>query len=196
MSEKHEERGVMPPPKLSTKALVEKVKKIDSNAREILKYTNDRKNTFNSVQPQHFQDPFVRNNLTIRPKSSDELHEQPAEYNININVSKSFHFRRKRLNDRSDVIPATLRKKFIANVAAALLTGEVTQGEALRSLRMKVVGLKQAEYATLVGVSRRTVSDFENDSGVTKTDVINKLFKPFGLKVGIVPANNSLWDEL
>lgn len=194
MSEKHEERGVMPPPKLSTKALVEKVKKIDSNAREILKHTNDRKNTFNSVQPQRFQDPFVRNNLTIRQKSSGELHEQSAEYNIN--VSKSFHFSRRRLNDRSDVLPATLRKTFIANVAAALLTGEVTQGEALRSLRMKVVGLKQAEYATLVGVSRRTVSDFENDSGVTKTDVINKLFKPFGLKVGIVPANNSLWDEL
>lgn len=73
-----------------------------------------------------------------------------------------------------------------------LLLGEVTQGNALKSLRIEVLGLKQDAFARLVGVSRKTLSDVENDKGNYTSDIINKLFKPFGLQVGLVPTSKHL----
>lgn len=54
----------------------------------------------------------------------------------------------------------TLLKRFYAS--------ELTEGQLLRALRRDVLGLNQTRYATLVGISRRTLSDLEGDkSNVT-----------------------------
>ncbi|WP_240488258.1 MULTISPECIES: helix-turn-helix domain-containing protein [unclassified Halomonas] len=49
----------------------------------------------------------------------------------------------------------TLLKRFYA--------GEFTEGQLLRALRRDVRGLNQNRYATLVGISRCTLSDIEGD---------------------------------
>ncbi|WP_420268313.1 helix-turn-helix transcriptional regulator, partial [Klebsiella pneumoniae] len=60
------------------------------------------------------------------------------------------------------------------------MLGAISQGEALKKLRVEVLGLRQDEYARLVDVSRKTLSDVENDKGNYSAEIINKIYKPFG----------------
>ncbi len=84
------------------------------------------------------------------------------------------------------------RRKAIEGVTQRLLRGELTQGQALKTLRIEVLGLTQDEYSNLAKVSRKTLSDVENDRGSYKTDILDRLFKPFGLRVGIVPISTGI----
>ncbi|HCH02750.1 MAG TPA: hypothetical protein DEV85_12785 [Vibrio sp.] len=74
--------------------------------------------------------------------------------------------------------------------------GELTQGQALKELRSSVLGVKQDTFAKMVGVSRKTISEIENDRGVFKTDILDTAFKPFGLKVGLIPVSSSLLNSV
>jgi DNA-binding XRE family transcriptional regulator len=76
------------------------------------------------------------------------------------------------------------------------LLGELTQGQALKNLRINILGLKQDVFARLVDVSRKTLSDIENDRGSYNTEILNKVFKPFGLKVGLLPSSPNLLNAL
>lgn len=81
-------------------------------------------------------------------------------------------------------------------IMKALLLGEMTQGEALKTLRVDVLGLKQDIFAKLTGVSRKTLSEVENDKGNYTSDIINKVFKPFGLQVGLVPTSRHMLSAM
>jgi len=89
--------------------------------------------------------------------------------------------------DRQSVLHAAIRD---------ILLGKITQGELLKRLRVEVLGLKQDEYAKLVSVSRKTLSDIENDKGNYSAEVINKIYKPFGLQTGLVPISKTLMASL
>ncbi|WP_286146051.1 helix-turn-helix transcriptional regulator [Shigella sp. FC1967] len=79
------------------------------------------------------------------------------------------------------------RKELINQTMFQLLFGEISQGEALKILRIKVLGLNQERYAKLIHISRKTLSEIENGKGNYSADIINKAFKPFGLKIGLIP---------
>ncbi|HIE9105982.1 TPA: helix-turn-helix transcriptional regulator [Klebsiella variicola subsp. variicola] len=76
------------------------------------------------------------------------------------------------------------------------MLGAISQGEALKKLRLEVLGLRQDEYARLVDVSRKTLSDVENDKGNYSAEIINKIYKPFGLETGLVPISKTLISSL
>lgn len=92
-------------------------------------------------------------------------------------------------NNRLDVEE---REALIERIALQLLQGEISQGQALQEFRKKITAMNQSDYAKLTKTSRKTVSEVENDLGNYSSDVINRLFKPFGLKVGLVPASARL----
>lgn len=73
-----------------------------------------------------------------------------------------------------------------------VLMNEMTQGQALRELRMNVLGIGQDAYTQIAGVSRKTLSEIENDKGNYTTEIINKVFAPFNLTVGLVPTSSQL----
>ncbi|MDF0534677.1 helix-turn-helix domain-containing protein [Shewanella sp. A32] len=98
----------------------------------------------------------------------------------------------KRASKQSSGVSTIERKNAIHAITQRLIRGELTQGQALKTLRVEVLGLTQDEYADLAKVSRKTLSDVENDRGSYKTDILNRLFKPFGLKVGIVPISSGV----
>lgn len=52
-----------------------------------------------------------------------------------------------------------------------------------------LIGLKQDTYTNLVRVSRKTLSEIENDRGNYTAEEVNKVFKPFDLKVGLMPRS-------
>lgn len=101
----------------------------------------------------------------------------------------------KRASKNAQAVSVMERQSRINKVIHALLIGELTQGLALKELRMEVLGIKQDAFAKMVGVSRKTISEIENDRGAFKTDILDKVFKPFGLKVGLVPVSVSLLNS-
>lgn len=103
---------------------------------------------------------------------------------------------RKRVSDGKNRVDTQQRKTVMNAIIKRLLFGEMTQGEALKRLRIDVLGLQQAAYADLVSVSRKTLSEIENDKGNYSVEIVNKAFKPFGLVVGLVPASKTLLASL
>ncbi|HDI3271727.1 TPA: helix-turn-helix transcriptional regulator [Vibrio cholerae] len=86
-------------------------------------------------------------------------------------------------------VSAAERKTEANKIIKHLLLGELTKGQALKSLRINILGLKQDVFARLVDVSRKTLSDIENDRGSYNTEILNKVFKPFSLKIGLLPSS-------
>lgn len=97
--------------------------------------------------------------------------------------------KRQRVSKKAKPISTPERQSAMNAIIRHLLLGEITQGKALKMLRADVLGLKQDAFATLVSISRNTLSEVENDRGNYTADVMNRLFKPFGLQVGLVPAS-------
>lgn len=73
-----------------------------------------------------------------------------------------------------------------------LLFNQITLGQALKQLRLTLLAIKQQQYADFVKVSRKTLSDLENDKGNYSIEIINQVLRPFELQVGIVPINREL----
>lgn len=68
-----------------------------------------------------------------------------------------------------------------------LARGAVDIREATRRMR-KIIGLTQADYAKKVaGISPRILSEFERGTGNPTIDTLEKIGKPFGLKVSFQP---------
>ncbi|MBC4754227.1 helix-turn-helix transcriptional regulator [Klebsiella variicola] len=88
------------------------------------------------------------------------------------------------------------RQAVIHAIIHDIMLGAISQGEALKKLRVEVLGLRQDEYARLVDVSRKTLSDVENDKGNYSAEIINKIYKPFGLETGLVSISKTLISSL
>ena len=88
------------------------------------------------------------------------------------------------------------RQAVIHAIIHDIMLGAISQGEALKKLRVEVLGLRQDEYARLVDVSRKTLSDVENDKGNYSAEIINKIYKPFGLETGLVPISKTVISSL
>ncbi len=71
----------------------------------------------------------------------------------------------------------------------------VAHGQLLRALRREVLGLSQTRYSELVGISRRTLSDLEGDKGNVTLEVKNRVFRPLGLEVSLLPRKRSLLEQ-
>ncbi|MBU9811415.1 helix-turn-helix domain-containing protein [Rahnella sp. C60] len=135
----------------------------------------------------------------IRAKQNDANHSRRdagqmlAQGKTSSTVKKQT---RRRVSSLTKPVSANDRNEARLNIMRALLLGEITQGQALKALRITVLGLKQDTFAKLVSVSRKSLSEVENDKGNYTPDIINRLFKPFGLKVGLVPVSQQIFRTL
>lgn len=93
---------------------------------------------------------------------------------------------RQRAPNSPPLVDGTVRTQARDKIINKLFAGDITQGEALKTLRVQVLGVKQDQFAQLVRVSRKTLSDIENDKGNYSVETLNQIFRPFGLKVGLV----------
>jgi len=63
---------------------------------------------------------------------------------------------------------------------------ELTIGQATKAMRL-LLGMTQEEYGQqVVGLSRKIVSAIENDRHNPALETLNKIAKPFGLKLGFM----------
>lgn len=88
---------------------------------------------------------------------------------------------RQRASDAPPDLQGLSRTQARDQVIEQFMQGDLTQGELLKKLRIEVLGIKQEEFAKLVKVSRKTISDVENDNGNYSINTINQIFRPFGL---------------
>jgi DNA-binding XRE family transcriptional regulator len=77
-------------------------------------------------------------------------------------------------------IRAALREELYDRVRA----GDVGLIEAVRMMR-KVAGKSQADYAKLVGVSPRSLIDFERGIGNPTIGTLQKILAPFGFELTV-----------
>lgn len=66
----------------------------------------------------------------------------------------------------------------------------------MKLLRKKALGFSQQRYALLAGISRRTLSDIEQDKDSTTLTMLNRAFKPLGLRAGLLPRQPHLLQTL
>ena len=78
-----------------------------------------------------------------------------------------------------------IREAFYKDIQA----GHLSLGEATRRMR-KIVGMTQAEYARLIGVAPRVLMDIERGHGNPRLNTLEKLAKPFGLRVGFCQSHH------
>ena len=71
-----------------------------------------------------------------------------------------------------------LRKEFFNNYSSYDLP------TALKITR-KIFGKNQEEYSRMVGVSFRTIIDFERGKANPSLKILEKMFSPMGLKIGL-----------
>ncbi len=83
------------------------------------------------------------------------------------------------------LLPALEREAYLLQLLENLRAKTITEGALLATLRKEILGMNQDKYAAFVGVSRRTLSDIENDKGNQTLPVMDKVFKPFGLVWGV-----------
>jgi len=88
------------------------------------------------------------------------------------------------------------RQQVLIDLYMQYLLNEITLGQLLAYLRKKILGMSQEQYANLVGVSRRTLTDIEQDRGKLTQSVLDKVFKPLGLKAGLVPTHEHIVKKI
>ena len=95
---------------------------------------------------------------------------------------------------RRQLSPDEREAKLVA-VVRQLLAEEINEGDALRILRRDVLGLSQEAYAKLVGISRRTLSDLERNRANITLDTMNRVYRPLGLRVGLLPRQPGMLER-
>ncbi|MCG9730970.1 helix-turn-helix domain-containing protein [Shewanella sp. Isolate13] len=81
-------------------------------------------------------------------------------------------------------------------VSRELLTGRKTPGQALKFLRVEMLSVNQEQYARMVGVTRKILSEIEGDKSKANVYVLNKVLRGVGLCVSILPRDNYIKDKL
>ncbi len=93
-------------------------------------------------------------------------------------------------------LTARERQDLLVQCLTEHMLGKLTQGQLLKYLRKNILRVNQDQYAQLVEISRRTLSDIERDAGSPTQAVIDKVFKPFGLRSGLIPVHAQIAQAL
>ncbi|MBN7821668.1 helix-turn-helix transcriptional regulator [Bowmanella yangjiangensis] len=88
---------------------------------------------------------------------------------------------------KEKIIAQPIQQEIILELLAAYQRQELSTGQILKILRKDIMEMSQTEYAKMIGISRRTLSDLEQDLGSPTFHIFNAAFKPFGLQAGLVP---------
>ena len=77
------------------------------------------------------------------------------------------------------------RQQILIDLYKQYLLNEMTLGQMIKN----ILEMSQQEYADYVGISRRTLTNIEQDNDKLTQSVLNKVLKPLGMKVGIIPTH-------
>ncbi len=88
------------------------------------------------------------------------------------------------------------RKALLVGVSKQLISGKLTKGAALKQLRLNLFSVSQADYASMVGIGRKALSEIENDKGNYTEAFLQKAFRPVGLQVSVIPKDLRILEKV
>ena len=147
-------------------------------------------------KPSKVKEPTTAKEITTT-STAPSIAEPPVS-NTTQPITNTTDTQTVRTRASKSLTPMTKAQQRVAinKIIKSLILDEITQGAALRELRVSVLGLKQEAYTELTGVSRKTLSEIENDKGNYTPETINKVFKPFELKMALMPTSSSTLKTL
>ncbi|ROM92147.1 helix-turn-helix domain-containing protein [Pseudomonas brassicacearum] len=84
------------------------------------------------------------------------------------------------------------RALLIESIQQGLAEGTLEIGDAVRRLRVEVTGLHQSQFAKMCKISVRTLVHIEHGEGNQTLKSLNAVFRPFGLKMGVVRVRRTI----
>ncbi|WP_095081187.1 helix-turn-helix domain-containing protein [Pseudomonas sp. Irchel s3h17] len=84
------------------------------------------------------------------------------------------------------------RALLIESIEQGLAEGILEIGEAVRRLRVEVTGLHQSQFAKMCKISVRTLVHIEHGEGNQTLKSLNAVFRPFGMKMGVVRVRRTI----
>ncbi|EDM68140.1 transcriptional regulator, Cro/CI family [Moritella sp. PE36] len=87
------------------------------------------------------------------------------------------------------------REALVIEVTVNMLKSTMTKGEALKYLRLNLFSVNQADYAKMVGICRKVLSEIENGKGNYTEAILQKAFRPLGMVVTVMPRNLAILDK-
>ncbi|MET0777041.1 transcriptional regulator [Pseudomonas prosekii] len=78
------------------------------------------------------------------------------------------------------------RTLLIESIQVGLADDTLSINEAVRRLRVEVTGFNQTQFARMCKISVRTLVHLEHGEGNPTLKSLNAVFRPFGLKMGVV----------
>jgi DNA-binding XRE family transcriptional regulator len=91
----------------------------------------------------------------------------------------------------SKPVPKDVIKQRRAEIARKAREGELKFPGSLREMR-QALGMTQAQFAKHFGLTRIQVSDLENGKSNPTLETLNKIGRPFGFEVGLIPKNKAI----
>ncbi|CNI40938.1 putative DNA-binding protein [Yersinia frederiksenii] len=88
------------------------------------------------------------------------------------------------------------RETLLLNLVEQFFSDQISMGQLLRRLRKDMLNMSQDEFSSMVKISRRTLSDIETDKGSQTLSVLGRVFRPFGLKIGLLPRNQQILKKM
>lgn len=86
------------------------------------------------------------------------------------------------------------RAQVIESIEQGLSDGSLEIGDAVRRLRTEVTGLHQSQFAQMCKISVRTLVHIEHGEGNQTLKLLNAVFRPFGLQMGVVKVRRKRDD--
>ncbi|MET1066851.1 MAG: helix-turn-helix transcriptional regulator [Pseudomonas prosekii] len=79
-----------------------------------------------------------------------------------------------------------IRGQLIESCLSGVADDTLSINEAVRRLRVEVTGFNQTQFARMCKISVRTLVHLEHGEGNPTLKSLNAVFRPFGLKMGVV----------
>ena len=103
---------------------------------------------------------------------------------------------RMRLSAKRKSILLSNKDELMLSVCQSLMLGSMSTGCALKRLRVEMLSVNQEQYAKMVGVTRKILSEIEGNKSKASATVLNNVLRGVGLSIVVLPRDKFLQEKL
>ncbi|AZG35396.1 MULTISPECIES: helix-turn-helix domain-containing protein [Shewanella] len=93
-------------------------------------------------------------------------------------------------------LPSSVKDELMKSICIELMTSQITTGKALQRLRTEMLFANQEQYAKMVGITRKALSEIEGDKSKASALVLGKALRGVGLELLVLPRDKFLQGEI
>ncbi|MGI2176523.1 MULTISPECIES: helix-turn-helix domain-containing protein [Shewanella] len=100
------------------------------------------------------------------------------------------------LSAKRKKLPSSVKDELMKSICIELITSQITTGKALQRLRTEMLFANQEQYAKMVGITRKALSEIEGDKSKASALVLGKALRGVGLELLVLPRDKFLQGEI